>query len=84
MNRKQRKTLAAIFDDPVPNTIPWKSIENLLVGLGATIREGDRSRVTIIFEHSRISAHRPHPGKEAKPYQVRAVRQLLIEMDIRP
>ncbi|MFP6615065.1 MAG: HicA protein, partial [Candidatus Hydrogenedentota bacterium] len=33
MNRKQRKTLAAIFDDPVPNTIPWKSIENLLVGL---------------------------------------------------
>jgi len=28
--------------------------------------------------------HRPHPGKEAKPYQVRAAREFLEQMEVKP
>ena len=32
----------------------------------------------------RADFHRPHPNKEAKPYQVRAVREFLQQLEIEP
>ena len=45
MNSWQRKTLKAVFSEPVPANILWSSIENLLVGVGCEMIEGRGSRV---------------------------------------
>ena len=38
MNAKQRKTLQAIFSDPVSGSIKWRDVESMLLALGAEIR----------------------------------------------
>ena len=40
MNKKNKSTLEAIFEDPVRPDILWADIENLLYALGAEITEG--------------------------------------------
>lgn len=84
MNATHRKTLAAVFSEPVPKSVEWRRIEALLVAVGCTVIEGQGSRVR--FEKSGVIAsfHRPHPAKEAKPYQVRDARQYLEQLGVRP
>ncbi len=84
MNSKQRKTLAAVFRDPVPGTIAWADIESLLVAAGCEVVEGSGSRVRFVFDGRIASFHRPHPEKEAKRYQVRDARQFLLEIGVKP
>lgn len=84
MNSKQRRTLSAIFADPVSGTIEWASIESLLIAAGCTIIEGSGSRVRFVKAGMVESFHRPHPAKEAKQYQVRAARAYLIRLGVRP
>lgn len=50
MNSKQRKTLAAVFRDPVAGTIDWADIESLLLAAGAGLIEGSGSRVRDFLE----------------------------------
>ncbi|ANL44564.1 hypothetical protein AMC87_PD00133 (plasmid) [Rhizobium phaseoli] len=80
MNSKQRKTLAAVFKDPVSGTIEWAAIENLLVAAGADLIEGNGSRVKFEKDGIIASFHRPHPAKEAKRYQVRDAREFLMQI----
>ena len=84
MNATHRKTLAAIFSEPVPKSVEWRRIEALLVAVGCMVIEGQGSRVR--FEKNGVIAsfHRPHPAKEAKPYQVRDARQYLEQLGVRP
>ncbi len=84
MNSKQRKTLAAIFKEPVSGTIDWADIESLLLAAGCTLIEGNGSRVRFSFANEVESFHRPHPAKEAKRYQVRAARDFLLRLGVRP
>jgi hypothetical protein len=84
MNSKQRGTLAAIFARPVPRTLIWSDIEALLLALDCQIFEGNGSRVRFKHGDHRADFHRPHPGKEAKPYQVRAVREFLAALEVKP
>ncbi len=77
MNKAQRKTLEAIFSDPVPAKLEWRRIEALFVALGARKQKGGGSRVAFVLNGVRADFHRPHPGKEAKRYQVRAAREFL-------
>lgn len=84
MNGKQRKTLVAIFRDPVSGTMEWVAIESLLVAVGCRIIEGSGSRVRFEKDGEVESFHRPHPAKEAKRYQVRAARAFLIRLGIEP
>jgi len=42
------------------------------------------SRVGFKKGDLRADFHRPHPGKEAKPYQVRAAREFLEQLEIKP
>lgn len=77
MNRSHRKTLNALFSQPVPATLEWRRIESLLVSLGAETIEGTGSRVRSVLNGIIATFHRPHPAKEAKPYQVRDVKTLL-------
>jgi hypothetical protein len=82
MNNRRRKTLEAVFRDPVSGSIAWADIEALFVGCGCRIIEGSGSRVR--FEKDGVfgSFHRPHPAKETKKYQIRIVRDFLIELRI--
>ena len=84
MNNTHRKTLDAVFSVPVPKTLEWRRIEALFVALGCELIEGDGSRVAFRKGAERADFHRPHPGKEAKPYQVRATREYLERLGVKP
>lgn len=84
MNSKQRKTLEAIFRDPVSGTIEWAAIESLLVAVGARVIEGSGSRARFEKDGEIETFHRPHPAKEPKRYQVRAARAYLVRLGVEP
>ncbi|MBR9975559.1 MAG: type II toxin-antitoxin system HicA family toxin [Bacteroidetes bacterium] len=56
----------------------------LLRAVGCDCIEGDGSRVGFRFGDLRIDFHRPHPGNEAKPYQLRALKEFLTWIGITP
>lgn len=84
MHKATRKTLAVIFADPAPSTLEWRRIENLFKALGAEVFEGQGSRVTFVLQGVAQRFHRPHPQKEAKPYQVRLARAFLTDAGVAP
>jgi len=84
MNSKQRKTLAAVFAEPVSGTVDWAAIESLLVAVGCEVIEGSGSRVRFVFDGMVATFHRPHPAREAKRYQVRDAREFLLRIGVKP
>jgi hypothetical protein len=84
VNAKQRKTLVAIFTRPTPATIPFADIESLIKALGGSVSEREGSRVNIELQGEQWRCHRPHPGKEAKRYQVEEARELLQRAGVQP
>lgn len=84
MNSAHRKTLTAIFAQPVAAAIEWRKIETLFLALGAMRIEGDGSRVAFILNQEKGDFHRPHPGKEAKRYQLSNAREFLTRAGVAP
>ncbi len=84
MNSAHQKTLAAIYSVPTPSSLEWRKIEALFVALGAEVVEGDGSRVAVVLNGKRADFHRPHPGKEAKRYQVRDAGEFLKSAGAKP
>ena len=82
MNRKHKRTLAAIFEDPVRSGIAWSDIEALSKALGAELSEGRGSRVRIALNGVRAVFHRPHPEKETDKGAVKLVRRFLTEAGV--
>ena len=79
MNAAHFKTLQSVFKTPVSATIAWRQIESMLIALGAQAIEGNGSRVRFILNDVVATFHRPHPHKEAKPYQVKDTKAFLIQ-----
>ena len=77
MNSKHRKTLSAIFVRPTSASIVFADIEALVKALGGLVVEREGSRVRIELNREQWRCHRPHPGKEAKRYQVEEAREFL-------
>lgn len=84
MNAKHRKTLAAIFARPTLASIPFTEIEALIKALGGTVSVREGSRIKIELNGEQWRCHRPHPGKEAKRYQVEEARELLERIGVKP
>ena len=84
MNKAHQRTLAAIFSQPVPASLEWRRIEALFVALGAQTIEGSGSRARFVLNDVVATFHRPHPAKEAKPYQVRDARTFLENAGVKP
>ena len=84
MNTVHRKTLTAVFAEPVPASLEWRRIEALFVALGCCVIEGNGSRVRFEKGGQIATFHRPHPAKDAKPYQVRDARKYLENLGVRP
>ncbi|NML76897.1 type II toxin-antitoxin system HicA family toxin [Rhizobium sp. S-51] len=84
MNNRQRKTLLAIFTDPVSGSIAWADVESLMLAAGCVLIEGSGSRVRFEKDGRLAFFHRPHPEKEAKRYQIRDARRFLDDLGVRP
>jgi len=86
MNSKHRKTLEAVFSDPISGNLPWGRIESLLVAMGCNVVEGSGSSVTFEKDGRRAYFHRPHPHpqREALIYRVKAAREFLMKLEITP
>ena len=84
MNSRQLSTLKAVFSRPTPATLEWDRIESLFRAAGARTIEGSGSRVRFELNDVVSTFHRPHPDKEAKPYQVRDARAVLEQAGVTP
>lgn len=84
MNKKQRRTLEAIFAKPTPANIAWRDIESLFVALGAEISERRGSRVAVELHGFTAIFHHPHPQNEAKRYLARDARDFQINCEVIP
>jgi hypothetical protein len=77
MNSKQRKTLKAVFSEPIRKNILWSDVVNLIKGLGGIVVQGSGSQVRFDLNQVALNIHSPHPGNELKRYQVEAIRDFL-------
>jgi len=77
VNAKHRKTLEAIFSDPVRADIYWKDILSLFRSLGANVRQGAGSRLRVTLGDVRMTFHEPHPEKTTDKGAVKSVRKFL-------
>ena len=84
MNSRHRKTLQAVFENPVRANILWADIESMLVAFGTEISEGRGSRVRLALNGVKAVFHRPHPRKEADKGAVTSMRRFLIEAGVEP
>lgn len=81
---RHRRTLEAIFADPVRANVVWTDIEALLRSLGADLSEGRGSRVRIALNGVRAVFHRPHPQKETDKGALKSMRRFLSEAGVTP
>ena len=77
MKAKHKKTIGAIFSDPVNGHIEWRKIEALFIALDCRVIEGSGSSVTFERDGIRSYFHRPHPAKAALKYRVKDARKFL-------
>jgi hypothetical protein len=84
MNSKQRQTLEDVFFQPVRSGIRWADIENLLIAVGATIKEAEGSRITVTLNEVYAVFHRPHPRPTTDKGAVKSVRRFLINAGVSP
>ena len=84
MNNRHRKTLEAVLAEPTKSNIAWTDIEALLRAVECIVKEGAGSRVRFKIGNEILMIHRPHPQKETKEYVVRATREFLIKIGIKP
>ena len=84
MTGKHRKTLEAIFTNPVNGNIEWSRIEALFVAVGYVVVEGSGSSVTFEKNGKRAYFHRPHPRKDSLRYRVTDARHFLESIGVKP
>ena len=84
VSSKHRKTLKAIFAEPVNGNIEWRKIEALFLSFGAVRTERAGSAVSFVLNEVRADFHRPHPDKEALRYRVKDARKFLEQAGITP
>jgi hypothetical protein len=83
MNSRNKKTLTAIFQEPVRSDINWSEIESLLISLGAEVSEGSGSRVRVALNGVRAVFHRPHPKKITDKGAIKSVRRFLLTAGVK-
>ncbi|MDD1012845.1 type II toxin-antitoxin system HicA family toxin [Pseudomonas rubra] len=84
MNNRYRKILDSIFRAPTSASVVFADIEALVLYLGGHVQEREGSRVKLTLGDQLWRCHRPHPGKEAKRYQVEEAREFLLRAGVQP
>ena len=83
LSGKHRRTIAALFSEPVTGNVPWRDVESLLKALGAQMSEGRESRLRVYLNGVRAVFHRPHPRKESGKGAVKSLRRFLLEAGLK-
>jgi len=55
----------------------------LVLALGGEVHEGEGSHVSLHLNGGVKHAHRPHPGKEAKRYQIKEIGEWLKAVGVK-
>jgi hypothetical protein len=76
--------LTAVFATPISGNIEWRKIESLFKAARCEVIEGSGSRITILYKGQKATFHRPHSGKDAFRYQIRAARELVENIGSTP
>ena len=84
MNNKHRKTLEAIFADPVKADLKWADIEKLFVACGGIVEEARGSRICVEIDGVFAHFHRPHPQPNTDKGAVKSVRRFLENVGVKP
>jgi len=84
VNKKQRKTLAGIYEKPTRCDVSWRAVESLFKAIGADIFEGRGSRVSVVFDQRVLDIHKPPPSGEMKKYAVEKIRDFLAVIGVKP
>lgn len=74
IKNKHRRTLESVFRLPTSPSIKFSDIEALVLHLHGEVVEREGSRIILRIASSTWRCHRPHPGKEAKRYQIEEAR----------
>jgi hypothetical protein len=69
---------------PRPSNLRWADIESLLLHLGAVVREGKSSAISVNLNGKTAYFHRPHPDDKARKWAVDAALRLLEEAGVDP
>ena len=81
LNRYER-TLNAMRRHPRPSNLRWADIESLLLYLGAGVREGKGSAISVTLNGKTAYFHRPHPDDKADKGAIVTALRLLEEAGI--
>ncbi|MEL4896213.1 type II toxin-antitoxin system HicA family toxin [Crocosphaera sp. Alani8] len=84
MNKKQRKIYDSIFTEPMKLNILWDDVVTLIKAVGGTVTQENNSGVRFDFKNLSLNIHSPHPQKELKRYQIKAIREFLFKARINP
>ncbi|WP_422136888.1 type II toxin-antitoxin system HicA family toxin [Endozoicomonas sp. ALD040] len=84
MNNANRKTLKALFADPINGNIEWRKLEALFLSLGAKRTTKGGSSVSFVLNDVRADFHRPHPDKASLRYRIKDARRFLEQAGIKP
>ena len=84
MNKRQSRTLNAIFAQPTSGNIKWRDVEALLRTLGAVISERSGSRVALRLNDRVALFYRAHPSPNMDKGAVRDLRRFLENAGITP
>ena len=76
--------LFAVFADPINGSIAWDKVEALLVALDCRVIGSGGSAITIERNGLRLNIHRPHPSRDSLKYRIKAVREFLLKLEIKP
>lgn len=68
---------------PTRGNLLFSEIEGLVKALGGEVREGEGSRVVFELGGQRKYMHRPHPGKDAKKYQIDDLRDWFLKQEVK-
>ena len=79
MQRRHQKTLDEIFQKPDRKSVLWSDFITVLHALDADITEKGGSMVGIRLNGRYAVFHRPHPGNEIYPSDLKRIRRFLVE-----
>lgn len=79
---RHERTLKALRWHPRPSNLRWADIESLLVHLGAVVREGKGSAISVTLKGITAYFHRPHSGDKAGKWHITTALRLLEEAGV--
>ena len=79
MHKRHQKTLDDIYQRTDRTDVSWDDLITLLHALGADITEKGGSMVGIRLNGQYAVFHKPHPGNEMYPSDLKRIRRFLTE-----